>query len=764
MDEEIALNHSEGATIEELNIKILDSIRSAANAHIPKSKERTKREQNFPPKIVECLKTRNFWAREFRKYRTEIAANKYRAAEERANSLIGAFKIKQWENFLKAQGKSPLSTIPFWKRINRLRAGKRRAKIADLTHENRTITDPREKAEIFAQELSKKFTLDENPRFDTTHKQKVQDRMAGWKTEFNTNQKKFRKLTTDELNAAIRHMNSKTSIDPLGISNKMLKNLGHEVKDHIIKLFNRCLESEQVPQIWKHSVISMILKNGQNNGLVGSYRPISMTPCLARLFERLVLQRLEVFLKLNNIIINNQSGFRKNRQTKDNLLYTIQNAQEGFNCEEKTLTIFFDVAAAFDKVWHQGLIFKLLELGVPYYLISIIEAFLENRTFTVKIEGKESGHYIIVCGVPQGGVLSPTLFSVYVNNIPIAKGEKETCLLFADDLVYQLRYKYKIKGKVAKITQTEAEKKAQGYLNLLEQWMNLWRLTLAPKKCGQLTLSRARCTEREETMNLKLYDTLIPAESNPKFLGVYFDRKLTFAHHFEMIQKKLNDRLSILKILSYDKNWALNPGTLVQIYKSLVRSVLDYASVTSIACNVNVINDYEVVQNDALRIVFKKTLMDHVKIEDLRKRAKVSSIQTRHKELLTRYYERAIMSNNPLVKEMYKKYDTFKKRHFLAHTLAVDNDNNVNLELLESIRTHNTEMMSRKETYPTTLCCADYLIRQYIFDDFSVGGVVLLSYSVGLSPCTQNTSSSPYRLTISAQLYATTHVFLRHTL
>ena len=160
----------------------------------------------------------------------------------------------------------------------------------------------------------------------------------------------------------------------------------------------------------------MILKNGQDSSLLSSYRPISMTPCIARLFERMVLHRLEIYLKINNIIITNQSGFRKNRQTKDNLLYVIQNAQEGFNKDEKTLSIFFDVAAAFDKVWHNGLIQKLIDLGVPYYLIAIIAAFLEDRTFTVKIEGKESGIYLILCGVPQGGVLSPTLFSIYKYN------------------------------------------------------------------------------------------------------------------------------------------------------------------------------------------------------------------------------------------------------------------------------------------------------------------------------------------------------------
>ena len=126
-------------------------------------------------------------------------------------------------------------------------------------------------------------------------------------------------------------------------------------------------------------------------------------------------------------------------------------------------------------------------------------------------------------------------------------------------------------------------------------------------------------------------------ETNPKFLGVYFDRKLSIAHHFEMKKNKLVDRMNILKILSYDKNWALKPHILVRIYKSLVRSVLDYASVTAIACNVDVRKDFVVLQNDALRIIFKKNIMDHIKVDDLRKWANVDSIHNRHKDLLNRF-------------------------------------------------------------------------------------------------------------------------------
>ena len=106
----------------------------------------------------------------------------------------------------------------------------------------------------------------------------------------------------------------------------------------------------------------------------------------------------------------------------------------------------------------------------------------------------------------------------------MARLEKETCLLFADDLVYQLRYTYKHNGKPIKNAQENAKGIAQNYLIELEIWMNLWRLSLAPKKCGQLTFSRSRNNEKDETLDLKLYGINIPLEINPKFLGVFFGK------------------------------------------------------------------------------------------------------------------------------------------------------------------------------------------------------------------------------------------------
>ena len=146
----------------------------------------------------------------------------------------------------------------------------------------------------------------------------------------------------------------------------MLANLSVGFIHLILKLFNMCLKEGNIPATWKKSLITMILKGSKLASNANNYRPISLISCLSKLLERIIGQRLSGILEENNIISRQQSGFRRFRRTTDNLAFHTQKVMEAFNKKgRKVLTLSFDIQAAFDAVWHEGLIYKMLKYNIP---------------------------------------------------------------------------------------------------------------------------------------------------------------------------------------------------------------------------------------------------------------------------------------------------------------------------------------------------------------------------------------------------------------
>ena len=224
----------------------------------------------------------------------------------------------------------------------------------------------------------------------------------------------------------------------------MIQKTSQEFRKIILYLINETVKQSKIPQQWKNSVICMIPKKQKNTGNPKEYRPISLTSCVAKLAERLMLSKTKEFMEKNNIIIKQQSGFRKQRQTRDNLFFLTQKATESVNRGKKMITIFFDIASAFEKVWHQGLIFKLIKLNFPFHIICWLREFLIKRYFSVRVNNYLTKQVLIETGVPQGAVFSPTLFSIFINDIPMNFSKnKFYSLLFADDLCDFKIYKKK---------------------------------------------------------------------------------------------------------------------------------------------------------------------------------------------------------------------------------------------------------------------------------------------------------------------------------
>jgi hypothetical protein len=214
----------------------------------------------------------------------------------------------------------------------------------------------------------------------------------------------------------------------------MLKNISFFYVHILTRMINQSLCESALATPWKEAMVKMIPKKDGLLSDPNKYRPISLTSCVGKLVERIISLRLIEYLEKNNILIKQQSGFRRKRGTHDNLLFT-QKITECLVRGKSCLGIFFNIAKAIEKVWHKGLVFKMINAKIPRYIIYWTQAFLTDRKFAVKVNSTISEPCPILAGVPQGAILSPILFSIYINDIPINnKKNFSYSLLFADDL------------------------------------------------------------------------------------------------------------------------------------------------------------------------------------------------------------------------------------------------------------------------------------------------------------------------------------------
>jgi hypothetical protein len=430
------------------------------------------------------------------------------------------------------------------------------------------------------------------------------------------------------------------------ISKRMLKNSGDKFLSVFVHLFNLSIKSGKVPTRWKKVIVKMIPKKQDSKNNPGNYRPISLTNCIARLCERVILVKIQEHLKSNNIIVKQQSGFRAHRQTKDNLFNLCQKNFEAFNRKMKNCVVFFDISKAFDKVWHNGLLFKMKNHFFDKFIIIWIAEFLNKRNYKVKINDSLSENYFIEVGVPQGGVLSPILFSIYINDIIFDKTQyKKTrteSTLFADDLA----------TSCASNNLNVIEKTFNLYMKKLENWLIKWRLSINPSKCQYILFGKGHNKE----VNIQLMKESIPATNEIKFLGMIIDKSMNLTSCINAIKTKCNNRLNIIKILSH-KSWKLTEKTLCNIYISLSRSIIDYSAIIFNLLSETNKKSLRSIQYQALRHAMRKPIMSsHTELLEI---SKICTIDKRCQELNEKYFINAFRYENEMVIETCKNYSNW---------------------------------------------------------------------------------------------------------
>ena len=409
------------------------------------------------------------------------------------------------------------------------------------------------------------------------------------------------------------------------ITYEMIKNLPNHVRELLVEMFNKFFKESFFPNEWRRAIIIPILKPGKDPSDPKSYRPIALTSCLCKIFERLLNERLIEFLIMEKVLSPFQCGCLKGRSTLDHLVRLEDEIRKTFQREEHFISVFFDLEKAYDMTWKSGIVVDMYKAGLRGLLPKYIAAFLQNRFFKVKIGPSLSS----VCeqrnGVPQGAVLSPILFALKINGIikNIPTNQTTTKSLFVDDL--QLGVRGPDLETIGKILQK--------YLTVVQKWTEDNGLRFSPSKTNVVHFTKLNSIAPPP--QLKLGDQQLVYKPSAKFLGLEFDSKLTWNPHLKKLKSGCQKLLGIMKMISY-QSYGATQACLVKIYRTYVRSKLDYGSIVYTSATQTELQKLDVVANEALRIAtgaFAST-----PVESLYVLANESKLAERRETLSLRYY------------------------------------------------------------------------------------------------------------------------------
>ncbi|GBP68522.1 Probable RNA-directed DNA polymerase from transposon BS [Eumeta japonica] len=400
-------------------------------------------------------------------------------------------------------------------------------------------------------------------------------------------------VSLSEVQLLVKSLKTRKAPGLDGVSNKAIKCFSQPLLSLLVAIFNACLQNCYFPSVWKEAEVIGIHKPGKPRDLPASYRPISLLSGLAKLFERVLKTRLSNHLFGKGLIIDEQFGFRPAHSCPQQVLRLVEYVMEGFKTKQKTVAVFFDVAKAFDRVWHAGLVYKLYSLEVPDHLIFISQNFLPNRYFTVRHERTHSNRRLIRAGVPQGSALSPLLYSAYTNDIPRPTSGVQLAL-FADDtaLFFKSRTRRSIFRHLPKA------------IDELGQWFRKWRIELNPDKSAAIQFkyskNRSHLVVDRNTPNLKMLNARIPWQRSYKYLVVTLDKNLHFREHIARVRKNSLFYTARLGAMLGRKS-KLSMRNKRTLYKMCIRTVMTYASPVFAHADSKVLYRLQVVQNKFCR-------------------------------------------------------------------------------------------------------------------------------------------------------------------
>ena len=577
------LNSENLETIEDFSTTLLD----ISNKNIPKTSTKTRKNKAwFNKDCQEAVKNKKKKLQAAQRNPTQANIKIFRIARANSRAVCRNAKKQSFKKYIsKINNNTPMGEI--FKIIKKLK-GTNKDTIQQIQKLDGSFAETERDV---AEEIGKSFAKNSSSENYSRPFQRLKQNSERNDINFNSqNSENYNdSFTYLEIENAIRDL-SLTAPGPDGILNEILSHLPTVSIELLLKIFNNLWQTGSFPDEWREATIIPIPKPGKNHTEPSAYRPIALTNCVCKLMEKMVNKRLVWWLEKNEKLSKYQCGFRKNRSTLDHLIKLETYIRNAFINKEHVVAVFFDLEKAFDTTWKHGILKDLYNLGLRGNLPTFVKNFLSNRSFQVKVGSQLSDPFEQEEGVPQGSILSPILFEIKIDSITKTLKENIDCSLYVDDFLIC----YKSKSNIDTI-----ERQLQLQLNKLENWANQNGFRFSPTKTHSVHFCCKRSCVREPELNI--YNTRLRCENQARFLGLIFDKKLTFLPHLKDTKLRCQKALNILKILS-NPEWGGDPEILLHLYHSTVRSKLDYGCQVYGSARKSYLKILDPIQNQGIRL------------------------------------------------------------------------------------------------------------------------------------------------------------------